>query len=51
MDEHPGGVSVRIVDLHTARVVFAENVDPTLVEVKNTERMYKIGRASCRERV
>ncbi len=40
IDEHRGGVAVRIVDLHTGRVLFAQNVDPNLVEQKNSERMY-----------
>jgi hypothetical protein len=39
LDEHRGGVSIRIVDLRTGRVVFAQNVDPYLVENANSERM------------
>lgn len=42
LDEHRGGVSVRIVDLRTARVVFAQNVDPHLVEDENTQRIYTL---------
>jgi hypothetical protein len=42
LDEHPGGVSIRIVDTRTARVIFAQNVDPNLVEDKNTHRMYTL---------
>lgn len=42
LDEHQGGVSIRIVDLRTARVVFAQNVDPMLIEYRNTERMYTL---------
>jgi hypothetical protein len=42
LDEHRGGVSIRIVDLRTARVLFAQNVDPTLVEHTNTQRMYTL---------
>lgn len=42
LDERRGGVSVRIVDLHTARVIYAQNVDPGLVEVANTARMYTL---------
>ncbi len=38
VDEHRGGVSVRIVDLASARVVFAQNVDPFLVENANSRR-------------
>jgi len=40
VDEWQGGVSVRIVDLRTGRVIYAQNVDPFLVEYKNTRRMY-----------
>lgn len=40
VDEHRGGVAIRIVDLSTARVLFAQNIDPNLVEGKNTKRMY-----------
>ncbi len=42
LDEHRGGVSIRIVDLHTARVLFAQNVDPFLVEHTNTHRIYTL---------
>lgn len=42
IDEQRGGVSVRIVDLHNGRVLFAQNVDPSLVEYKNTQRMYTL---------
>jgi len=42
IDEHRGGVSVRIVDLHTARVLFAQNIDPNLIENANTRRMYTL---------
>lgn len=42
VDEQPGGVSARIVDLHTGRIVFAQNLDPDLVEVENTERTYTL---------
>jgi len=40
IDEQPGGVSARIVDLRTGRVVFAQNVDPALVEHRRTQRVY-----------
>lgn len=40
IEEHAGGVAVRIVDLGTGRVIFAQNVDPGLVEYKNSRRMY-----------
>ncbi len=42
LDEHAGGVSIRIVDTRTARVIFAQNIDPYLVEHKNTRRMYTL---------
>lgn len=42
IDEHRHGVSVRIVDLHTGRVLFAQNVDPNLVELRNTRRVYTL---------
>jgi len=42
VDEYAGGVSIRIVDLRTARVLFAQNVDPSLVEHTNTRRMYAL---------
>ncbi len=42
LDEHRGGVSIRIVDLASSRVLFAQNVDPDLVETANTERMYTL---------
>ena len=40
VDEWQGGVSVRVVDLATGRLLWAQNVDPLLVEYKNTRRMY-----------
>jgi hypothetical protein len=42
LDEHRGGVAIRIVDLDTGRVVFAQNVDPTLNEYTNTQRTYTL---------
>ncbi len=42
LDEHRGGVAIRIVDLSTGRVLFAQNVDPSLVEYANTRRMYTL---------
>lgn len=42
IDEHRGGVSIRIVDLATSHVIFAQNVDPYLIEYANTERMYTL---------
>jgi hypothetical protein len=42
LDEHRGGVSLRIVDLRTGGILFAQNIDPTMVENKNTKRMYSL---------
>jgi hypothetical protein len=42
VNEHQGGVSVRIVDLATSQVIFAQNIDPGLVENANSERMYAL---------
>lgn len=39
IDEVRGGLSVRIVDLRTGRVLLAQNIDPSFVEKKNTQRM------------
>jgi hypothetical protein len=38
LDEVQGGVSIRVVDLRNGRVVYAENVDPNLVERANSRR-------------
>jgi hypothetical protein len=42
LDEHAGGVSLRIVDLRNAQVLFAQNVDPGLVENANTAHQYTL---------
>jgi hypothetical protein len=42
IDEHRGGVSARIIDLATGRVLFAQNLDPNLVENKNSRRVYTL---------
>ena len=42
LDEVPGGVSIRIVDLGTGRVVFAKNVDPYFAEQANTAKQYTL---------
>lgn len=39
IEEHRGGVAIRIVDLRNGRVVFAKNVDPALNEDRNTQRV------------
>ena len=42
LDEHRGGLSIRIIDLDTGRILFAQNIDPNLVEHTNTQRMYTL---------
>jgi len=42
LDEAPGGVSLRVIDLNTARVLYAQNVDEALVEHANTRRVYTL---------
>ena len=42
LDEYRGGVSLRIVDLRNGSVLYAQNVDPMLIETKNTERVYSL---------
>jgi hypothetical protein len=42
LDESPRGVSIRIVDLRTGRVVHAQNVDPDLREYQRTQRTYTL---------
>ena len=42
LDEQPAGVSLRIVDLETGLVRFAQNVDPGLVEQGNRRRLYTL---------
>jgi hypothetical protein len=42
LNEYRGGVTIRIIDLNTGGVVLAQNVDPNLVEVKNTQRTYSL---------
>ncbi len=40
IEEYALGVSIRIVDVATARVIFAQNVDPQLKELDRTRRRY-----------
>lgn len=40
VEEHTNGVAVRIIDLATGRVLFAQNIDPDLIEYGNTQRTY-----------
>ncbi len=42
VEETTFGIAVRIVDLRTARVLFAQNVDPFLVEDKNSKRTFTL---------
>lgn len=42
LDEARSGVALRIVDLRTGGVLYAQNVDPELVEVRNTWRTYSL---------
>lgn len=42
VEETRSGVTVRIIDLASGGVVFAQNVDPDLVENRNTQRMYTL---------
>ena len=42
VDEVPSGVAIRIVDLRSARVLFAQNVDPYLVEHRRSQRSYQL---------
>jgi len=42
VDEYAGGVSIRIVDIASARVVYARNVDPMLVEDARTKRSHAL---------
>jgi hypothetical protein len=42
IDETARGVSVRIVDLRSARVVFAQNVDPMLEEYEGGARSFRL---------
>jgi hypothetical protein len=40
--EHPGGVSVRILDLRTGAVLYAQNIDPTLLENRRSQRTFRL---------
>ncbi len=43
VEESAAGVSLRMVDLGSGRVILAQNFDPNLVEHANTQRMYSLG--------
>jgi len=42
LDETDSGVALRIVDMGTARVVFAQNVDPDLLEYRGSARSFTL---------
>ncbi|MFN3197553.1 MAG: hypothetical protein ACE366_03880 [Bradymonadia bacterium] len=42
LDETPTGVAIRIVDLRTAQIVFAQNVDPLLSTATSSARSFKL---------
>lgn len=42
VEEIRGGVAARIVDLRSGRILYAQNIDPFLVENANTRRMYTL---------
>ncbi|MEN0064894.1 MAG: hypothetical protein AAGA48_22305 [Myxococcota bacterium] len=42
VEETKRGVSVRIVDIATARVVFAQNIDPNFIEYRRTQKRYRM---------
>lgn len=42
VEEHQRGVAVRIVDLRTAKVLFAQNIDPQLLETRRTQQTYTL---------
>jgi hypothetical protein len=42
VDEFRGGVSIRIVDIASGRVIYARNVDPLMIEDANTARSHAL---------
>ena len=44
LDENQSGVSLKIIDLKTSKVVFAQNVDPELTEHKNSKRTFTVSK-------
>ena len=42
IDETASGVAVRVVDLSTARIIFAQNVDPELREYRGSARSFQM---------
>lgn len=45
LDEHPSGVSLRVVELQTSRLVLAENFDPSLTEYTRTRKAFSAARS------
>jgi hypothetical protein len=48
LDETPGGVSLRMVDLRNGRILVAQNFDPQLQEEAHTVRAYTLTRELAR---
>jgi hypothetical protein len=44
LDETPQGVSLRIIELGTSRIILAENFDPALAEAARTRRNFTMAR-------
>ncbi len=42
IDETSGGIAVRIADLRSARIVFAQNIDPDLLEYRGAARSFRL---------
>lgn len=45
LDENPSGVSLKVVDLQSSRLVLAENFDPTLNESTRTRKAFSAARS------
>jgi hypothetical protein len=48
LDETPGGVSLRMVDLRNGRILLAQNFDPHMQEDARTEKSYTLSRELAR---
>jgi len=44
IDETQSGVSIRVVDLRSGQVLFAQNIDPQLREYRGSARMFRLSR-------
>lgn len=42
LEEHPRGVSMRMIDLRNGHIVFAQNIDPDMLENARSERAYQL---------